>query len=519
MAKSSRVKNSALNVVTNGAQQGLNILLKFVVRTVFIYTLGVEYLGIGTLFSSILTVLSLAELGFDSAMNYRLYKPLADNDTKRIRVLMKFYRLAYRGVGAIIFLLGLAMIPLLPYMISDYGKLDSLGLNAVLIFLLYLSQSAASYLFFAYQSAVVKADQKMYLLNTASLAIDTISCITQICVLVLTHDFVAYTVVLLAFTLITNLVYAIIAKKKYPEVFQPEEESLSKEEVVDLLKDCGALFIFKVDAAVMNATGSILLSMFLGLATVGIYSNYLILYTSSKSLFNRLYSSVKASVGNVFATESSEKQYLIFEVMNIVSILLYGTAGVIIACVADEFITIWLGTDYLIAQPFAILTGIALLLSGIKLNLNQIRNASGVFRQMWYRPILGMFINLAVSIALVPHIGPSAVMLGIICAAVFANLTVDPKIIHKYSFGGYKPVSYYYKKNILFVLLLGIVGTADFFFCTWVCTGIPIVDLLIHGFECLVSVPAVLLIVYRNKPEMRYLTDTMKRIVRRGKKS
>lgn len=507
MTRNSRTKNSLLNIVTNGIQQVWNILLRFIVRTVFIYILGAEYLGINGLFTSLLTVLSLTELGLDSAMNYRLYKPLAEGDDKQVRKLMKFYRLAYRVIGGIIFILGIALIPLLPYMISDYSRLDTLGINAALIFVLYLTQSVTSYLFFAYCSTVVKADQKMYLLNNASLVIDTVSGVAQIAVLLLTHDFVIYTIVLVVFSIITNLVYAIIAKKQYPQFFTPEEDSLSKEEILELFKDCGALFIFKVDSAVMNAAGNIILSIFSGLAVVGIYSNYLIIYLSSKGIFQRLYASVKASVGNVFAVEEEAKQYLIFEVMNMITVLLYGTTGILIACVANEFIEIWIGTDYVLAQPFSILMGIELLLSGLKLNLNQIRNASGVFRQMWWRPLIGIVINLGVSLALVQYLGPSAVVLGIICAALFANLAVDPSLIHKYSFNGYKPVSYYYKKNLLFILLLFIVGSANFALCSWINVGVPIINLAVHILICLASTPVVFMLVYRNKPEMKYLID------------
>ena len=145
---SSRIKNTLLNILTSLGGQLLATILKFVTRTVLIHTLGKAYLGINGLFSDILTMLSLTELGLDTAINFKMYKPLAEKDAQRVRVLLIFYKQAYRIIGIIILLLGLCLIPALPYLIKDYGSLNALGIDAVLIFVLYLLQSVSSYLFF-----------------------------------------------------------------------------------------------------------------------------------------------------------------------------------------------------------------------------------------------------------------------------------------------------------------------------------------------------------------------------------
>ena len=172
--KKSKLENSLLNLATSLGSQFLVIILNFITRTVFISTLGKEYLGINGLFTDILTMLSLTELGFDTAINYQMYKPIAEHDDKRVRVLMKFYKQAYRVIGVVILALGLCLIPTLPYLIRDYDSLAPLGINAAVVFILYLLHSASSYLFFAYRSAIVKANQKTYLLETAGYAVSIV---------------------------------------------------------------------------------------------------------------------------------------------------------------------------------------------------------------------------------------------------------------------------------------------------------------------------------------------------------
>ena len=514
MAKSnSRTKNSVLNLLSSIGGQLLVTVFKFVVRTVFIHTLGKSYLGINGYFSDILNMLSLTELGFDTAINFKLYKPLAEHDDKRVRVLLKFYKLAYRVVGLVILSLGLLLIPALPILIKDYDRLVEIGINAPLVFVLFLLQTVFSYLFFAYRTAVMKANQKKYILDVADYFVTIAANISQIAVLVLTRDFIIYTATAVFFTIVKNGVNAVIAQKYYPQFFIREEESLSKEEVRDLFKDCGALFIYKVNGTVLKATDNMVLGAFVGMAMVGLYSNYLLFYTTIKSFVRQLYTAVKASTGHLFATENVETQYRFFETMNFLTIILYGTAAVGVSVCANELITTWIGTDYLIAQPFSILIGIEILTNGLKQNLGQIRTVTGVFRQAWKRPILSAVINLVSSVIMVQFIGIYGVILGTIMADVLTNLSIDPKIIHKYSFNDYMPVSTYYKKNLLYILILFIAGAVDMWLCSTILTGHGWLSVMVHIIIVALTIPTVFVGLYWKTGECIYLRSVAKRIL------
>lgn len=510
---SSRGKNSILNLITGFGGQLFTIVLNFIARTVFITTLGKEYLGINGLFADILTMLSLTELGLDTAINFKLYKPLAEGDQQRCRVLMKFYRDAYRIVAIVMAILGICFIPALPIIIHDYDSLARLNINAIFIFLIYLTQSVSSYLFFASEAAIVKADQHEYLLNISKYIVQTFAFISQILILIIRKSFVEYTISLVLFAILQNVVNAYIARKKYRWAFQKTSESIDKTEIKSIFKDLGALFVFRVNNVIVKATDNIVLSSFIGLVIVGLYSNYLILFNAITSLLGRFYTAVSASVGNLFAVSDTSKKYQFFETMNLITMILYGTAAVGITVTVNELIQVWIGDDYVIPQPFPLLVGLEILFSGIRSNLNGVRNATGVFRQMWWRPLLGAAVNLIVSIALVNPLGIYGVVIGTISADFFTFFLIEPKVLNKYSFDSFQPIAYYYKKNSKYILVLFLTGGVDWMICSHFITGHGWLSLIIHIGVCAISVPVILSITCWNQPEMKYIIGLKENIV------
>ncbi len=517
-SRNSRTKNSLLNIVTGFGGHILISLMRFVTRTVFIATLGKTYLGINGYFSDIINMLSITELGFDTAINFKLYKPLEEHDEKRVRVLMKFYKAAYRGVGAAILGIGLILVPLLPYLIKDYSDLADMGVNAPLVYILFLLQSASSYLLFAYRAAIMKADQKMYILDVADYLIIILTNLSQILVLVFLRSFIVYTVVVIVFNLLQNLLNAYITKRYYPEYFIKEDDKLGKDEVKDLFKDCGALFVYRVNTTVLKVSDNMVLGAFAGLKIVGLYSNYLMIHMTLRSFLKRFYTAVKASAGNLFATETVEKQYIFFETMNYITFLLYGTAAVGVSVCANEFINAWIGPDYLIPEPFPVLIGAEIMISGLKQNLSQIRTVTGAFRQMWYRPLLGIIVNLAVSIALVKPFGIYGVIFGTITAELTTSFVVDPPVIYKLCFEQYRPVSEYYKRNILYIFILILVIAGNKWICGHIAIGGRWVTLILHALIVIITVPTVYTVLFRNKPECMYLRGLTIRMIRKLRK-
>lgn len=514
-----RTKSTIKNATTGLETQLLITILQFVSRTVFIHHLGASYLGISGLFTNILSLLSLTELGLDTAINYKLYKPLATGDTLRLQVLMKFYQRAYLFVGCVIFGLGLLLVPFLPKLIKDYESIIELGLNPVLIFLLYLGQSSVSYLFFASKGAVLKADQKTFIVNRVRFFVTIIVSVVQIITLIIYEDFLVYTIIGISSTIIMNLVTAWIAMNKYPEVFQKTDKSLSKTEIQDIFKDLGAIFIFKVNDVVKKTTDNIVLSAFIGTVIVGLYSNYTLFFYSIIVFLNMVYSAADASMGNLFATEKVEKRFEFFQIMNYMTVVMFGTAAVGIAICADELITAWIGFKYVIPGNFPLLIGIEMYLHGLKQNLNQARNASGVFRQMWYRPLIGAIINIIISVWLVQVLGIHGVIIGTIASDVIANLLLDPIVIYKHSFNNIKSVRDYYFRNICYLIPLIVVYLLDFYLCKAIVIHNNLISVAVHIFVCAISVPIVYFAIFYKSREQKYLLQTMKKVLPKQKAS
>ena len=516
--ENSRTTNTIFNFTSSIGGQLITIIMQFVVRTVFIHTLGKSYLGINGLFSNVLTMLSLAEMGVGSAILYKLYKPIADGDYHRITILMKFYRTVYRCIGAAVAVIGLCLIPFLPYIIKDNGKLESLNINVVLIFCLYLLKTVSSYLFFAYRSAIVKAHQKEYLLNIISYFFTFGLALAHIVFLLIFPNFYVYVILTIAEVILKNVVCAVLSDKMYPYIKDTTEDKLDIAEIKGIFKDCGALFLYKLNNVVVKATDNIVISMFLGIDMVGLYSNYYIFYTTIRTLFNKIFNSVSHSLGNLHATETGSHEYKIFKSVNFVTAILGATAGVGIAVCGDELIRVWIGSEWIIPMPFSILLGIEVFDYSYKVVSSKYRTTMGLFQQAKFRPVFGMIINLVVSVALVNMWGVSGVLVGTVVSDWATMMWYDPLIIHKVGFKNKYPASGYFKKLFSRTAITALIGLADYFICSNLFTGWGWFSVIIHACICAVTVPGILILVSIRTEEGQYLLKVMGRYTKKMKK-
>ena len=514
----SRTQNAILNFTTSIGGQLLAIVMQFIVRTVFIHTLGKSYLGINGLFSNILSMLSLTEFGVGSAILFKLYEPLAKGNTQRIALLMKFYKNVYRLIGAVIAVIGLCLIPLLPYLINDYHKLSSLNLNVVFLFCLYLVKTISSYVFFAYKSAIIKADQKEYVINLISYLFTIGGAILQIVFLIIYPKFELYVVISILQVLLQNVAVAITANKQYPYIKQKTNETISKNEIIDITKDCRALFLYKLNGVVLKATDNVVLSAFIGLDMVAMYSNYYVFYTTINTFFSKVFGSVSHSIGNLHTTNDSQHEYEVFEVANLLTAILGGTAFVGIFVIADEFVLSWIGNEWILPQPFSFLMGLEIYTLATRVALSKYRTAMGLFQQAKWRPLAGMIINLVVSIALVKSWGICGVLVGTLVADWTTFMWFDPLIIHKYGFNNYKPVREYYKRLVLYTCVVLIIGIIDYYICKHIFVGYGWLSVIVHSLICGLTVPSALIGLTARKKEGIYVVKLIKKTLEKIRK-
>lgn len=221
-----RTEKALYNILFSIASNVLILILKFFNRTILLWTLGEEYLGISGLFSSIFSILDLAELGIGTAITFSMYKPLAEKDKEKVKSLMQLYKKSYIMIGIVILGIGILLFPILPYIIKD--KAELVNVNA--IYLLYLVQAVSSYCFFSYKSAIIGADQKEYKITRLNMICQMINAVLQCLVLLVFHSFVLFVAINIAVTICKNYISARMAEKLYPYIKEADIQELEIEE-------------------------------------------------------------------------------------------------------------------------------------------------------------------------------------------------------------------------------------------------------------------------------------------------
>ncbi len=503
-----RTENSTKNMYTGIINQFLTLIFRFITRTVLIRYLGTEFLGINGLFSNILTMLSLADLGIGSALVYALYKPIAENDYERQTIIINYMQKAYRTIGIIIIGIGILISPFLSYIIKEKVTI----INIYIVFFMYLFQTASTYLFFPSRIEFLGANQKRYIYNNINSIFIILSNIFQIIILIIFRNFYLYLITIILFNVIQEFIIATITEKKYSFIKDTPKKPLSKEEKKDIFKDCGALMIYRTNYVILTATDNIIISKYIGLIAVGLYSNYLLVTNSITNLLNIFFNSITASIGNLHVYNEKEKEYFIFKTINFITVILFGISCVGIYTLINNFITIWIGEEYLLSKSFVIIITINLYVEGLRKLLATYRTSYGLFRQAKIIPIVGALTNIVISIILVQKIGIFGVLLGTLISNLISFMWYDPLLIYKKVFN--KNVLSYYISNILYMLLFVCISII----CEKVCKLIAINGLLgflIHGIICVIMSLIIIVIVFSRTKYFTYLKEIINKILKK----
>lgn len=504
-----RTENSTKNMITGLINQLLILIFRFVTRTVFIYCLGEEFLGINGLFSNILSLLSLADLGIGTALVYSLYEPIANKDEKRQTIIIQYLKKVYFCIGLVIIAIALLLMPFLKFIIKE----DVNFINLNIVFLMYVFQTASTYLFFASNTEFLGANQKNYVSNKISNVITIISNIAQICVLVIFKNFYIYLATIILFGIIQSALISVKARKMYPFIRNKSDYTLSKEEKKNIYKDCGSLLIYRINYVVLIATDNIVISKYLGLNIVGLYSNYLLIVNSIVNVLDTFLISITASIGNLHANEEKDKEEFILNLVNFLTVIFFGIFAIGVYCLANDFITIWIGENYLLSSIFVLILSINLYVEGLRKFLSTYRSSYGLFRNAKFMPLFGMIVNVVVSIVLVQKIGIFGVLLGTLISNVVSFMWYDPYLIYKKVFNK-SPIKYYLK-NVIYLLAFVIIG----YICNLLCEIIlidGIVGFIIHGLICVFIPLAIVIILYYNSEYGSYLKYAIKRVIKKG---
>lgn len=479
-----RTKNTLRNIIFGFGYRLLNIILPFISRTAILYILGEQYLGLSSLFTSILSFLSLADLGVGGAMVYSMYKPIAENDTKTIRALLNLYLKFYRIIGTVILVLGLCLIPFLKVLVHEELPGD---VNIYVLYILYLINTCLSYWLFAYKSALLQAYQRNDVESKIAMVITPLSYIFMLGALFLTHNYYAYVIWLPIFTIVTNLVRMIYVNKYFPEL-RPQGH-ISQELRASIVKKVTALLGTKLNTVVLNAADNIVMAAYFGLTTIGIYGNYYYIMSSIIGFLGICYSAMTAGLGNSIALESVDKNYNDFMKFSFINSWLVGWCTICLVCLYQPFMYLWAGKDLMFPFYIVLEFGLYFYVYQIRKIPVTYKDAAGIWWEDRFRPYVSMIVNLVLNIVLAQIIGVSGIILSTVISLLISipweNYTVFKYIFHRSSREYYKKMAYY----ALTILLAGIV---TFVLCSPWGNGFP--ALLIRACICLI-VPNLLIIL------------------------
>lgn len=495
-----RIKNSLINISFGLFGQLISILINFSMRTVFIQILGIEYLGLEGLFSGILMALSLANLGFDTAIIYSLYKPLAEKDKVKIQALMNLYSKAYKIVGLVILSSGLLLVPFLKYFINGETSVE----NISLIYLLFLLNTAVSYLF-VYKQSILIADQKAYIISKVHIYFVIVSNVIQILLLLITKNYILILITQIIFRILENIYIVKITNKLYPYINVKNNSKLTSEDKKEFYKNLYSLFLYKISGVIINGTDNIIISKFINLTFVGLYSNYLLIISTISNLVSYVFHSLTASVGNLNVTGSVDKKFLIFRVVNFLSFWIFGVTSICLWIGLNPFITIWLGEKYILSDfvVFSILLNFYTM--GLQNGPTMFRETTGLFRKGQYRPLFAAFLNLFFSIVLVKYIGLPGVFIGTVLSRLCIYFWYDPYIIYKNVFG--KPLIAYFNRYLLNISLIMLLIWISSYLCSNINIGNQMMDFVIDSIISLVISNLILFLFFRKTEEFKYLLN------------
>ena len=434
-----RIINVRRNIIYGLAQVIISQVLPFIVRTVLIYRFGVDYLGLNSLFASILSVLSLMELGFGTAVVYSLYKPIAVGDIKLIRAYLAYYKKIYRAIGLAVLLAGITLMPFLRSLVRDPilpGKL-----NLYLCYVIFLINSAISYLLYGYMTAIPTAFQRRDILSCINMGITLLRCAAQSIILLVCSNFYLYLIILPVTTVIQNIVTARIVKTVYPDIECCGEISLEQKH--DLNKKVYGLLINKLTSVSRNSIDSLCISAFIGLAVTGMYSNYYFVVTALLSFSGVICNSMMASVGNSIATESPEKNYADLRLFDFIYMAIAGWATVCMLCLYQPFISVWVSSKMILELPAII----GLCCYYYVLKAGDIRwvyhEGAGLWWECRHIMIGEAVVNVVLNLLLCKTMGVTGVIFATVISVFITNCILCPRLIFQNYFKNGKLYEYW----------------------------------------------------------------------------
>ena len=500
-------------------------ILGFISRSFFIKYLGLYYLGLNSLFASVLSVLSLAELGIGSAITFSLYKPLTQGDTEKIKSLMRYYKKAYSIIALVVTVLGLIIMPFLQYIVSGWGSYASSNssYNPYIVYAIVLATTATSYLL-SYKKTLIIADQKEYVIKNFTSLFSIFSYALQIVLLIVTQNFYLYLIVSFVTSNLANVLLNYIINRRYAYLKDKNVAKLAPEERKKISKNVRALMIDRLGATFVGQTDNIITSAIINTAVVGVVSNYNTIITMLAGFVNIIVGAAQASLGHFIATSDTERQYELFKTYRFINFWQSAFVTICVFALIQPFMRIWVVEDaYMLDMLSLCAFAVANYINLERGPILYFKVAGGVFEaDKWLALVMGL-VNVGTSIALGLWLGVAGIYFGTIITGLLATV-VRPLVVYKHLFK--RSPKEYFIKWFIYAGFTVSAGVGAYYLVKWFSNLVgytpdrSAVGILVFLAMCVVMailVNLVLFIVFGRTKEFKNALDTLKSVLNRFK--
>lgn len=503
--KINRTKNAKAGIITGLLSKLLHMGMPFVTRTALLYILGTEYLGLSGLFSSLLSFLSLAELGVSNALVYSMYKPVAEEDEQTVCALLNLYQKLYRMIGMVILAAGLVCVPFLRYFINGDVPAD---VNLYVLYGLYLGNTVISYFLYAYRGSLLSAHQRIDITNLVDSTVSTVTWVLQITMLLLFRSYYAFVIFMPLSNFAGNFLRLYYTKKLYPQ-YVPKGK-LDPELEASIYKKIKALIGAKISTTVLHSSDNLVISAFLGLTMVTIYGNYHFLMTSIGGFLAIIYSVILPGVGNSLVTETMEKNYRDFKKFVFLNNWAVGWCAVCFISLYQPFMRLWAGEELML--PFSVMVLIVvyfIFYQGRKVVITY-KDAAGLWWEDRFRPFVMAGTNLISNLIMVQFIGIWGIVLSTILS-LLVSIPWETYTVFKYVFK--RSPKEYTLSFVQFLLVLTVTSAVTLGICQIASVGIPAI--LIRGCICVVVPNVIFFLAFRKREEFADSKALLLRVIKR----
>lgn len=484
-----RTIHSSKNLLFSLSITLVTILLGFITRQVFISNIGIEYLGLNGLLSNILGAVTLLESGFGLSITYNLYKPLAEGNEKEVIALVQLYNRVYRYIALGIFTVSMTLLPFLDYFINDTEK----PAHITIIFILFVINTLIPY-FTAHKRALISSDQRNYKLATIDLLFHVFSSILKISILYFVASYILFLSAEVILLLITNLALSRKVNRLYPYIktnIKYEIDVPTKRKIKEIVR---ASFISGLGGYFMYSSSNILISKYVSLTAVGLYSNYKLLSDSTTGIVNQFINCSSASIGNLIASCDTAHVYRVYRSIMLLNFIVAMTAGCGLFHLFNPFISLWIGEEFCFPVSTVFLIVLFFLLNALRLSIFTFKTKAGIYHPDRYTALFQGIINVVVALILVHHFDIDGILAAMNISVLAIGFWQTPRLVYKMCFK--KPLYLYFCDYLMFLSGGVISCIALHFFKNAFYPNQDLTSFVINGVACVIMTPIIYSILF-----------------------